>query len=63
MCFMLKPEVALIELEHDSNDIMYSSIIKIYINCPNQYEFLSLTKFRFFSTLNKHFKTSHAQNY
>jgi len=28
MCFMLKPEVALIELEHDSNDIMYSSIIK-----------------------------------
>jgi hypothetical protein len=60
---MLKPEVALIELEHDSNDIMYSSIIKIDINYPNQYEFLSLAEFSFFLTLNKHFKTSHAQNY
>jgi hypothetical protein len=45
---VLKPQVALIELEHDSNDIMYSSIINNYINCLNQYESLSLAKFSFF---------------
>jgi hypothetical protein len=46
--FVLKLQVALIELEHDSSEIMYSSIINKYINCPNQYEYLSLAKFSFF---------------
>jgi len=46
--FVLKPQVALIELKHDSNDIMYSSIINKYINYLNQYESLSLAKFSFF---------------
>jgi hypothetical protein len=45
--FVLKLQVALIELEYDSNDIMYSSIINKYINCPNQYEYLLLTNFSF----------------
>ncbi len=42
--FVLKSQVALNELEHDSIDIMCSSIIKKINNHLNQYEYLSLTK-------------------
>jgi len=41
--FVLKPQVALYELEFDLTTIMYSSIINKYINHFNQYEYLSLT--------------------
>jgi hypothetical protein len=40
--FVLKPQVALNELELDSTDIMCSWIIDKYINHPNQYEYLAL---------------------
>ncbi len=50
--FVLKSQVALNELEPNSTNIMCSSIINKYINCPNQYELLSLTKF-FFNNINK----------
>jgi hypothetical protein len=50
--FVLKSQVALNELEPNSTNIMCSSIINKYINCPNQYESLSLTKF-FFNNINK----------
>jgi hypothetical protein len=36
--FVLKSQVALNELEPNSNNIMCSSIIDKYINRPNQYE-------------------------
>jgi hypothetical protein len=41
------------ELEPNSTDIMCLSIIDKYINCPNQYELLSLTKFSFFYNIKK----------
>jgi hypothetical protein len=41
--FVLKSQVALNELKPNSIDMMCSSIINKYINCHNQYEFLSLT--------------------
>jgi hypothetical protein len=41
---VLKSQLALNELEPNSIDIMCSMIVKIYINCLNQYELLSLTK-------------------
>ncbi len=41
---MLKPQVALNGLKHNSIDIMCSSIINKYINRSNQYEYLSLIK-------------------
>ncbi len=50
---MLKPQVALNELEPDSTNIMCSSIIDKYINCPNQYESLSLAKFISFYDIKK----------
>jgi hypothetical protein len=46
--FVLKSQVALNQLEPNSIDIMCSSIIDKYINCPSQYELLSLVKFIFF---------------
>jgi hypothetical protein len=42
MFFLLKPQVALNELELDSTNIMCSLIINKHINCLNQYELLSL---------------------
>jgi hypothetical protein len=51
--FLLKSQVALNELEPNSTDIMCLSIIDKYINCPNQYELLSLTKFSFFYNIKK----------
>jgi len=39
---LLKSQVALIELEPNSIDLMCSSIIEKYINHPKQYESLSL---------------------
>jgi len=51
--FVLKSQVPLNELEPNSIDIMCSSIINKYNNCPNQYESLSLTKFNFFIILKK----------
>ncbi len=50
---MLKSHVALNELESNSTDIMCSLIINKYINHPNQYESLSLTKFSFFYNIKK----------
>jgi len=49
---VLKSKVALNELEPDSIYIMCSSTNK-YINCPNQYELLSVTKFYFFYNIKK----------
>ncbi len=60
---MLKSQVALNELEHDSIDIMCSSIINKYNNHFNEYEYLSLAEFHFFVALKKHFKTLQTQNY
>ncbi len=50
---MLKPQVALNELEPDSTNINVLSIIDKYINCPNQYEILSLAKFISFYDIKK----------
>jgi len=41
---MLKPQVTLNELKPNSINLMCSSIINKYINRPNQYESLSLSK-------------------
>jgi hypothetical protein len=51
--FVLKPQVALNELKLDPTNIMCSSIIKIYINHPNQYESLSLVEFNYFYKIKK----------
>ncbi len=51
--FVLKSQVALNELKPNSTNIMCSSIIDKYINCPNQYESLSLIKFSFFYSIKK----------
>ncbi len=40
--FVLKQQVTLNELQPNSINIIYSSIIDKYINCPNEYESLSL---------------------
>jgi len=60
--FVLKSQVALNELEPNSINITCPSIINKYINYPNQYESLSLTKFSSFIILKK-IKTSQTQNY
>jgi hypothetical protein len=39
--FVLKPQVALDELQPNSTHIMCLSIIDKNINCPNQYEFIT----------------------
>ncbi len=54
--FVLKSQVALNELKPNSTDIMCSSIVNKYINCPNQYELLSLAKFSFFYNIKKNSK-------
>jgi hypothetical protein len=51
--FVLKSQVALYELEQNSTDIMCSLIIEKYINCPYQYESLSLIKFNSFYNFKK----------
>jgi hypothetical protein len=48
--FMLKPQVALNQLQANSTNIMCLSIIKTYINCPNHYESLSLSNLPLFIT-------------
>jgi len=60
---MLKSQVALIELEPNSTNIMCSLIIDKYINHPNLYELLSLANFSSFYNIVKKFKTSQTQNY
>jgi hypothetical protein len=50
---MLKPQVALNQLQANSTNIMCLSIIKTYINCPNHYESLSLSKFTSFYNIKK----------
>jgi hypothetical protein len=50
---VLKSQVALNELELNSTDIMCSLVINKYINCPNQYESLSLTKYNFFYNIKR----------
>jgi hypothetical protein len=56
---VLKPQVALNKLEPDSTNIMCSSIIDKYINCPNQYEYLSLAKFSSFYDIKKNNISKH----
>jgi len=51
--FVLKSQVALNGLEPNSIDIMCSSIIDKCINCPNQYELLSLIEFSSFYNIKK----------
>ncbi len=41
---MLKSQVALNELEPNSINIICSSIIDKYINCPNRYEFFVINR-------------------
>ncbi len=50
---MLKSQVALNELEPNLTDIICSLFIDKYINCPNQYESLSLVEFNFFCSIKK----------
>jgi len=61
---VLKSQVKLNELEPNLINIICSLVIDKYINRPNQYESLSLTKFIDLYTIKKKdFKTSQTQNY
>ncbi len=56
---MLKPQVALSELKPYSTNIMCSLIINKYINCLNQYEYLSPVKFSYFHNIKKNNISKH----
>jgi hypothetical protein len=51
--FVLKSQVPLNELDFNSIHIMCSSSINKNINCPSQYELLSLVEFNFFNNVIK----------
>jgi hypothetical protein len=60
---VLKSQVTLNELEPNSTNTMCLSIIKIYINCPDQYESLSLVEFSFFYNIKKKIQNITNPNY
>ncbi len=60
--FVLKSQVALNELDLNSIHIMCSLIINKYINCPSQYELLSLVAFSFFYNVIKKIRFQNIAN-
>ncbi len=53
MCFCVKIIGCIKSIEPNSIDIMCSLIIEKYIDCPSQYESLSVTQFSSFYNIKK----------
>jgi hypothetical protein len=59
MCFCVKITTCIKWIGPNSTYIMCSLIIEKYINCPNQYELLSLVKFNYFYNIKKKISKHH----